>query len=288
MKYSFLGNRFANAPRRRPLIGTGPASLLNPVSQACTQSQMLEECYTYWCWQIFEQPKMHRKQWEFCYILQAAARYGVMAPGMRGLGFGVGGEPLAALFASRHIGIVATDLAREEAERQGWVDTDQHAANRDALNDRGICHPQLFEKMVEFRFTNMNAIDDDLREFDFCWSACALEHLGSIELGLAFIRNSLDCLKPGGVAIHTTELNCSSNSKTLDNASTVLFRKCDFIALAEQLTAEGHEITLNFDTGDLPLDNHVDMPPFSTDNHLKLQIEQWVTTSFGFIVRKAG
>lgn len=286
MIFSLRKGRFVDASSPRPVIISGTPSLTNPVSQACTQSQMEEDSYIYWCWQIFEEPRKHRKQWEFCYILQAAARYGMMAPGMRGLGFGVGGEPLAALFASRHIAILATDLAAEEAQQQGWVDTAQHAANKEALNDRGICPADRFGKLVDFRFMNMNAIEADVRDFDFCWSACALEHLGSIEMGLEFIRNSLDCLKPGGVAIHTTELNCSSNHATLDNASTVLFRKRDFIALAERLTAEGHEVVLNFDTGDLPLDKHIDMPPFSQDNHLKLQIAKWVTTSFGIVIRK--
>lgn len=285
---SLIKRRRAIVSQLRPMIISDVPSLTDPVSQACTQSQMEEDSYIYWCWQIYEEPRKHRKQWEFCYILQAAARYGVMAPGMRGLGFGVGGEPLAALFASRHISILATDLAADEAAQQGWVDTDQHAANKDALNDRGICPADMFDKLVDFRFMNMNAIEPDVRGFDFCWSACALEHLGSIEMGLNFIRNSLECLKPGGVAIHTTELNCSSDSATLDNTSTVLFRKRDFTALAKRLIAEGHEVLLNFNTGDLPLDKHIDMPPFSKDNHLKIQIDRWVTTSFGMIIRKAG
>jgi hypothetical protein len=44
---------------------------------------------------------------------------------------------------------------------------------------------------------------------------------------------------------------------------------------------------LNFDTGDQPLDLHVDVPPYRQTDHLKLQIAQWVSTSFGLIVRKA-
>lgn len=263
-------------------------TLINPVSQACTQSQMDEDVYGYWCEAIKEVPRKHRKQWEFCYILQAAARYGVLAPGMRGLGFGVGGEPLTALFASRSISILATDLGAEQAAAQGWVDTAQHAASKEALNDRAICPADLFERLVQFRFMDMNAIDGDVRGFDFCWSACALEHLGSIQRGLDFIRNTLDCLKPGGVAIHTTELNCSSETDTLDNDSTVLFRRADFRRLAKQLRADGHQVTLNFNTGDLPLDKHVDVPPFNDDNHLKLLISKWVTTSFGLIIRKGG
>ncbi len=134
----------------------------------------------------------------------------------------------------------------------------------------------------------MNAVPADLDgQFDFCWSACALEHLGSIEAGLAFIERSVDCLVPGGVAVHTTEFNCSSDDDTLDHASTVLFRKRDLLALAERLRGRGHRIDLTFDLGDQPLDSHVDVAPYSADRHLKLQIERWVTTSFGLIVHKS-
>jgi 2-polyprenyl-3-methyl-5-hydroxy-6-metoxy-1,4-benzoquinol methylase len=274
--------------RARSLVLTDEPSLTHPVSQACTHAQMAEPAYAYWCSRIFEEPKTHRKQWEYCYILQALARSGMLAPGLRGLGFGVGGEPLTALFAAHGVSVLATDLEPELARQNGWIETAQHARNKQALNDRGICPPEAFDRQVDFRFMDMNTIERGVREFDFCWSACALEHLGSIRNGLNFIENSLDCLKPGGIAVHTTELNCSSNNDTLDDASTVLFRKGDFMALARRLTAAGHQVVLNFELGSQPLDHHVDLPPYHWEEHLKLQIERWVTTSFGVIVRKGG
>jgi SAM-dependent methyltransferase len=269
---------------------SGPVSapvLRDPRSQACTQAQMEERAYAYWCTAIGEVPRYHRKQWEFCYILQALARHGMLAPGMHGLGFGVGEEPLAALIAQRGAKVMATDLDHTVAQALGWVATDQHAANKAALNGRNLCEPEAFERLVDFRVMDMNAVPAELAgQFDFCWSACALEHLGSIAQGLAFIEHSVECLAPGGVAVHTTEFNCSSNDGTLDHASTVLFRERDFQALAARLRANGHMIELTFDLGDMPLDRHIDIAPYSADNHLKLQIERWVTTSFGLIIRK--
>jgi len=264
-------------------------TLYRPVSQVCTQSQMVDPAYAYWCEQIDEVPRMHRKQWEFCYILQALARHGMLAPGLRGLGFGVGGEPLAALFAARGVSVLATDLEPERAQEEGWVHTAQHAASKDGLNARGLCDPAKFQKLVDFRFMDMNAIDADLTAgFDFCWSACALEHLGSIGNGLGFIERSIDCLRPGGVAVHTTEFNCSSNFETLDNDATVLFRKKDFLRLADRLAERGCSLSFNFHLGEQPLDKHVDLPPYSSDNHLKLLISRWTSTSFGIIATKAG
>ncbi len=267
---------------------THPAAptLTHPVSQACTASQFDEDAYRYWCEQIREQPRTHRKQWEFCYILQVLSLAGVLNPGRNGLGFGVGAEPLAAIFAGRGAQVVGTDLEPEEAQRSGWVETDQHASGKDAMNDRGICPPEQFERNVSFRFVDMNAIPGDIGTFDFCWSACAFEHLGSIRHGHEFILNTARLLKPGGIGVHTTEFNCSSNDETLKSGSTVLFRKRDFEAMIADLQAQGFEVEVNWDLGDEALDRHIDMPPYAADNHLKLQLDRWVTTSFGLIVRR--
>ena len=277
-----------------PPVGTFPTvedtpepTLWAPESQACTQAQKEEPHYAYWCSEIRELPRMHRKQWEFCYILQALKTHDMLEPGRRGLGFGVGREPLAAVCAKNGASVLATDLEQEGAQQKGWVKTAQHAHNKASLNDRNICDPKAFDKLVDFRFMDMNAIDKDLEgQFDFVWSACAFEHLGSIMHGLEFVVNSVKCLKPGGVAVHTTEYNCSSDGDTLDNASTVLFRKRDFLLLEKRLKLMGAEMEFNFNLGQQPLDLHIDTAPFKPDDHLKLQIQRWVVTSFGLIIRK--
>lgn len=264
----------------------GPPTLAQPVSQACTQSQFDEEAYAFWCEQIHETPRRHRKQWEFCFILQALARYGMLAPGRRGLGFGVGTEPLVSVFAANGARVTATDMAPDDASRIGWVETNQYAASKQALNQRGICPPALFDANVEFQVMDMNAIPADAGQFDFTWSACAFEHLGSIELGVAFILENVRLLKPGGVMVHTTELNCVSDTDTLDHAGTVLYRKRDFERMADALRRAGCKVELNFNLGDGPVDQHIDVPPYTDDNHLKLQIAEWVTTSYGLIAQK--
>ena len=263
------------------VINRGRPSLARPVSQSCTRSQMDEETYDYWCGQIKDPPRHHRKQWEFCYIAQMLALAGKLAPGQRGLGFGVGEEPLAALFAARGARVVATDLTPEVAEGTGWIETRQHAHGKAMLNLRDICPPDQFAENVDFRFADMNRIPGNLGQFDFIWSACAFEHLGSIELGGTFLRNTARLLAPGGIAVHTTELNCFSNTDTIDNAQTVLYRRCDFERFGSELADLGCETEFNFSLGELPADHHVDVPPYTSDIHLKLQLAEWVTTSFG-------
>ncbi len=43
---------------------------------------------------------LHRKMWEWLFIAEALAERGMLAEGRRGLGFGVGQEPLVAAFAA--------------------------------------------------------------------------------------------------------------------------------------------------------------------------------------------
>lgn len=279
-----MGGGFAQDLR----VLEGTPTLDAPVSQACTQAQMESDIYAERCAEFKEKPWLHRKQWEFVYIIQALALNGMLEPGRKGLGFGVGGEPLPALFAKKGVSVLGTDLDPDHAAGMGWIETDQHAASKSAMNNPGICEADAFERLVDFRSMDMNDIDPGIAgQFDFCWSACALEHLGSIDKGLKFIENSIDCLRPGGIAVHTTEFNCSSNTTTLNDTSTVLFRKRDFEKLGRRLASKGHDLAFNFDIGDQPADQYIDVAPYTGDTHLKLQIAEWTTTSFGVLVRKA-
>lgn len=265
-----------------------PGALAFPNSCLCNQASFEDPVFLYWVRRLGHLPSYHRKQWEFAFICQALFERGMLGEGRRGLGFGVGEEPLSALFASMGCTITGTDLALEAQVDTGWTGTDQHAAGKDALRHPSICDDALFDQRVDFRPADMNAISEDLTGYDFCWSACALEHLGDIPKGLAFIENSLNTLKPGGWAVHTTEYNLSFEDQTMDSGLTVLFRKKDFDALTARLAAQGHYVAaFDWTRGDMPLDRYVDLPPYRNEPHLRLLFDGYETTSIGMIVRKA-
>lgn len=257
-------------------------------SCACSQELLQSEKFQFWIHQIKEQnSRMHRKLWEWSFISQALFERGLLNPGIKGLGFAVGQEPLSALFAFYGCKILATDLNVNNKNVEGWARTNQHAAGLKDLNKLKICPNEIFNRRVSFRFVNMNNIDKDLRGFDFVWSSCSLEHLGSLEKGKEFIYNSLNCLKPGGFAIHTTEFNVSSNTDTLVNGESVIYRKKDIREIAINLRSAGHKIKLDFNFGTKPYDLHVDYPPYSQDIHLRLNLLGFVSTSYGLIIQKA-
>jgi hypothetical protein len=110
--------------------------------------------------------------------------------------------------------------------------------------------------------------------------------LGSIEHGIRFFQNSLKTLKPGGIAVHTTEFNLSSNDDTFESPSLCFFRRRDIENLLSRLVDDGHEVfPINFHPGSGALDTYVDLPPYALP-HLKLEVAKFVATSIGLAVRK--
>lgn len=265
-------------------------NLDSPVSQLCTSNQFLSPIYRKWCREMGSPARFSRKQWEFVYILQVLNLKGMLSLGKHGLGFGCGREPLSGLFAKYGCNILATDLEEELAAERGWVDTMQHATGLDGLYSCAsdfISH-QDFVKRVNYRSVDMNEVPSDLSEgFDFVWSACALEHLGSLQHGIDFVKNSVRCLKKGGVAIHTTEFNLSSNDTTCEEPSCSVYRACDIERIAYELENEGYSVEkLNFNIGDGNVDKYIDIPPYSISPHIKLELSGYVVTSIGLIIRR--
>jgi 2-polyprenyl-3-methyl-5-hydroxy-6-metoxy-1,4-benzoquinol methylase len=269
-------------------------------SKASTQADLESDWAAYWLAELKAPRLFHRKLWEFAYLLQGLWERDMIADGRRGLGFGCGQEPIPSYLASRGVQLSVTDIAPAEARSKGWMDSAQHTTTIDSLYMPHLIERETFDRNVALRYVDMNAIPSDLKNYDFCWSICALEHLGSIANGLSFIRNSLSTLRPGGVAIHTTEFNFLDDKQTIDNWPTVLFQRQHFIQLAEELTAEGHQVAeLDFRVGNKPLDKFIDVPPFPHDfpasvssewgqssAHLKISIDGFASTCFGIIVTK--
>jgi hypothetical protein len=259
-----------------------------PLSQLCTARQFEEPRYKHTCSVLREAPRLHRKQWELVYICRSLENAGMLAPGRRGLVFGVGREKLPSLFVSQGCRILATDQPPGKTADKYWVGADQHADSLDKVYFSEFVHREQFYKHASFQAVNMNEIPEELTEFDFCWSACALEHLGSLQHGLDFITNSLKCLKPGGLAVHTTEFNLGSASKTLEHGRSVVYRERDLVAFAKELCRLGHEIALNLHPGALPTDLMVDRD-HDSDIHLRLYVRAKIlATSIGLAIRKAG
>lgn len=258
------------------------------ISELCKAQDWHTDWYNRWVREIKEPARFHRKQWEFAYVMQALWERGCIAGGKKGLVFAVGTEPLPSVFANYGCDILATDIFPEVGIEKGWTVADQLCFGIESLNKRGLCSDETLRQHVQYRAVDMNDIPGDLKDFDFNWSSCSFEHLGSIEKGLTFLKNQLKTLKPGGWAVHTTEYNISSEELTLDNDNTVIFRRKDLEQLANELRSDGHFVEpFDFSMGAMPEDYAVDYLPHKQEIHLKLQLNEFVVTSVGLIMQKA-
>ena len=281
----------ALAERQLRTIQAAP-SVTRLNSKLCTQSDFESDWFLYWCQEIRTVPLYHRKLWEFCYICQVLSVEGMLAPGRNGLGFGCGEEPLPSLFAKYGVKVLATDLDPGRDETEIWRVTGQHSASVETFRRRDICPDEQLLAQIDFRPVDMNVLPHDFDgQFDFCWSACAFEHLGSVANGLEFVENSLRTLKPGGIAVHTTEFTFE-NGEVLDNWPTVLYQKRHLVELAERLQAKGYQVVdFDFDPGGGIIDRLVDIPPWHHDlltpaaAHSQLSVDGFTCTSAGMVVR---
>jgi hypothetical protein len=278
--------------------------------------------------------RLHRKTWE-CAIIAQIYRENVdplHADHPRCLGFGVGREPLPLWLYNQGADVTATDYP---GDNPAWTSTNQHAANLADLGFFDVCAEcqgggyflgtpttrcnscqgsgKLSDKRIQFLPVDMNNIPANLLSgsFDFAWSCGSFEHVGGIEQSLSFFCRQMSCLKPGGIACHTTEFNLdSANSQfrlgwyesTLNTRDLCLFRWQDLTDLAGRLWAQGDylfppDLTPSSSESDPsssasvaahPADIYVDSHPYTSDYHLNIRIGStaFKTTSICLIARK--
>lgn len=265
---------------------------MNITSMPCRFEHFSTPWYEKWATKLGYPPANQpahalRKWWEYAAISAALEERGMLRAGSRGLGFAVGREPLASLFAASGATIVASDLHVEQSQAE-WNQTGQHAA---ALDDiwagEHICPRKDFDRLVSFQAMDMNALPEGDGSFDFIWSSCAFEHLGSLENGLAFVKNAMSFLRPGGVAVHTTEYNVTSNDDTLFDGGAVIYRRRDIEDLERSLRRMQHGMEWpDFEPGTHPYDLYYDEAPFFTKGlpHVKLLQADFVCTSYAVVV----
>jgi len=262
----------------------------------CRFEHFNEAWYARWCAILklddvslpFPQRNLHRKAWEFCAIAQALDERNVLTEGKHGVGFAVGREPLVSLFASKGATVLATDVG-DEAISKLWQSDNQHSAQREDLFVPHLIEKDPFDARVTYQPADMRELAGfEPRSYDFVWSACALEHLGSLAAGLTFIRQSAGLLKKGGVAVHTSEYNVSSDDATLETPTQVIYRRQDMKALAAELSGLGYAVEdFDFDSGNHKYDLEYDRLPWYADGrkHIKLQLGNFIATSIMIVIR---
>lgn len=243
-------------------------------------------------WLIPTKTIWHRKAWEYLYILQQFRDYEFSIPtrlwNIDCIGFGCGNELIPYMLASDVATrkVVVTDAP---INKRCWVDSNQYLPDLHTLRANApVQLGELDKSKLEYRFQDMNDLHLQGSYFNFIWSASSLEHLGSIDAAIEFLISSSERLQWGGVAVHCTEYNVSSNTKTKLTGDSIYFREQDLERLRDRLSERGFELSpIDLHDRIHPFNSYIDRPPYNEHpSHMKLLFDGYVITSVGFCIRR--
>lgn len=200
------------------LISLEPATLAHPASQLCTAAQFDEPAYGEWLQRLRLPLQRSRAQWEQVYVLQVLKLYGMLEKGARGLGFAEEWGVLPAAMAAMGVSVTAASSTRivRDARSLG-----------DGISDCAIDFAEIPHELVNF---------------DFIWSSAAASTLGSVAAGLRFAEQSMECLRPKGIAVHIFDVDPDGGDPADAGTEWVRFRRRDMEQIALGLISRGHEV----------------------------------------------
>ncbi len=151
--------------------------------------------------ELREPSRLHRKQWEFAMIFLALRRLGMIRSDKVGLSLGGGTERLMYALAVNTKHMTVTDLYDPN--------TTWDCARTDDP-DAFVRSQKPFEvddsKYRALRM-DMRSLDFPDRSFDFCYSSCAIEHIGNEADFITHFNEVARVLKDDGVYVLTTEVS---------------------------------------------------------------------------------
>jgi SAM-dependent methyltransferase len=148
-----------------------------------------------------EPSRLHRKQWEFAMIFLVLRRLGMVRPDRVGLSLGGGTERL--LYSLAHLikHMTVTDLYDPDTV---W----DCARTNDPNEFVHVMRPfDVDDSKYHAVRMDMRSLDCDDRSFDFCYSSCSIEHIGSDADFLRHFDEVSRVLKDGGIYVFTTEIS---------------------------------------------------------------------------------
>ena len=140
-----------------------------------------------------------RKRWELCWLAQKFQELKLDDSKATLLGLGVGTEPLMYHFAHSARQVVATDLYNSES-----VWRESRSATETVASLSPFSYPR---ERLTVRDMDMRDIEFPADCFDVVWSCSSIEHMATLPELVHVFREIHRVLKPGGVALITTEFS---------------------------------------------------------------------------------
>ena len=220
--------------------------------------------------------RVHRKEWEFAQGVYGLRKLRCLSPVAAALGLGAGAEPIIFFLAGRLRRVVATDLYAGDFSR--------HEADPRILRDPEAFAPFSYDRdRLEVRQMDATAIDYEPESFDVVFSFSSFEHFGSRRAQRACLTGMYRVLRPGGVAVLTTEVILNTWGRHGD-----YFRLTEL--LDDMIPGAGFRLTggdFRFATSRATLDGLIRLP-HEIERRPHLVLRRWRTyfTSAAFFLEK--
>ena len=242
--------------------------------------------------ELRETARFHRKQWEFAMIFLTLKKLGFLRDDKIGLSLGGGNERVLYSISNHIKKLYVTDL---------YDDSTSWDCARTANPDEFIKISKPFdydESKIKALRMDMRNLDFEDSTFDFCYSSCAVEHIGDFEDFIQHFNEVYRCLKDRGIYVFTTEL-CLSD-KTIKDPNNYIFSSTYLNDIIRQirLTPESDpNITISKHIANLPFPSNILNLCFENGKtlsenlfkqfpHLMLIRGKYPFTSIQFVLRK--
>lgn len=232
-----------------------------------TMRDMKTDWYERWK-SVLKLNGVHRKGWEVAIVAETLESNGVLGPGYRGVEFGCGNGLVSKYVANRGANVLATDLLNPS-----WAET--HSGFQELAS-----HERVQTRVVDMNWlrgeSGVSLVEE--KGYDFSWSICSMDHCGSTWLTKRFLLNQLNCLRPGGLAVHTAEYTVSVGLPRV--GGTVWLDWSDMVDVQQLVQSLGHELApIDWNIGDCIEDHMIDRAPYCGPVHLKPEVSggRWGT-----------
>lgn len=213
--------------------------------------------------ELRESARLHRKQWEFAMIFLTLKKYGLLNENKIGLSLGGGNERVLYSIAKYVRKLIVTDL---------YEDNTSWDCARTNDPDEFIKFSKPFpvddDKLQALRM-DMRNLDFEDNAFDFCYSSCAIEHIGEHNDFLQHFNEVNRVLKDGGIYVLTTELQFGE--QTIRDQNNFIFSKehiAELISESELELVSDVNVELNKNEINFPFPSNIRNTTFVGNNFI--------------------
>lgn len=173
-----------------------------PLSKICDAADWFEPDFNRIIREELEElPRFHRKQWEFAMIYYILEKQGLLSEDKIGLSVGGGYERVLYSIARKIKHLTVTDIY----EMGTTWDTARTDSPEELIKQRMPFSVDL--KKLCVMNMDMRDLKFDDKSFDFCYSSCSIEHIGTYEDFVKHLDEVWRVLKESGIYVFTTEFH---------------------------------------------------------------------------------